>query len=559
MGKSCFPIFVLVLFLSGCFNKKPVNGSSVDSKTRNENPSGTPPLNITLPTSGEAGKQVEPEKVIPDIVHTTDPNSSEPVKDLGFRILESNVTNGPHTSTYDTASHPAFDWFVQDVCLNEHGNPTSDDPSTCARKRNLKIGEDVLYIHHNIEHDISLKNVPLMLGNAVRVHAQFDRAPFRSQSHGDVYDVLEGEGNIASTTSTSMFEWTRFWGRHEGSGDWTWQDGWVLFPLCVLFQNCPMEPVDKGYNRGTYNISGGTDTERWGNDFTYTWYGRGPFTYSSGKVLESVYSYHSNASSLADVVEKANNGKLSLEIYYFTKEYGLTRYENWNSPARCMVLFNDEEVCPEGNKSRQCNGAPSTLAYSTNGSLVGRSSCEDTSEHKELDLPLHPYWSGTSTDGLEVKASEITTRNLLHSGDFSRESTTGWTRYGESANWSVLSEEKNYFLRANCGSIACDKAQSIYQDLSPKQITETFYGYSVAHINAGALLRASVKGAQATLVVYLDSTPYMQKIQLSTEWNAVRFNFKADLSKVRNIRYQLFMHDPQANYDIDETYLAPMP
>lgn len=492
------------------------------------------------------------------------PVQSGNVLSSGFRVVQS--SSGVKSGLDIRQINPSFaiDWLLSDVCLDSGGKATGDDPAFCKSKRNLAIGEDVHYIRKDPATGMALTGLPLLLGYAPRVVKIFDRYPNRDFSVAtDIYDVYEADGSLLSATGTrnavdnnSNFT---FWGLQEGK-TWAWQDGWVFFPVCALFNACPVN-INGSSTSGSYAIASGTETAKGPVSASFTvWQKYDSYTYKSGKSLATMVSYHSNAKDAQDWVNRANQGKLAIEAFYFTREYGLTRYENWSSIPECQRLFPHlaNSKCVSGNYESGCTGANATQAWSTNGSWTVRAGCEEATHVEKVSEPIHAF-------GAPVGNAQVTSRNLLQNGDFAAVNMDWWFVYGGIQRSVQATSQGNRYASIRCPQQGCLLGEHIYQDAPVSSVTQTYFGYPKASIQNGVLLRASQDGAVARVLSFVIKANgqheiYSQTVQLGKTWSPVRFHFKKAFAPGDlYLRFALYPVTSGVTYDVDEAFLAALP
>jgi hypothetical protein len=237
----------------------------------------------------------------------------------------------------DSSSLP---YLVQEVCADPTGAALLIDPYNCPHDdtlRQLKIGEALPYHKHDQpgpEHPDGQQRkdsypVRDINGDLLSINP-FDSVPFDSfKSWHDgygLYRVADGWVSSRGTKDTSGYSQT-FYG-----ADCKTYNGWVFFPLSAL--------TPSGINPGQVEMPvHNEDWEQAGED----WPGKCPTTY--GKVLTtwdfvSGYPFSGIGSSPVkhiDAIRVIFGLSKSprfltqghLEIFYFTKLYGLTRWETW--------------------------------------------------------------------------------------------------------------------------------------------------------------------------------------------------------------------------------------
>jgi CubicO group peptidase (beta-lactamase class C family) len=421
-------------------------------------------------------------------------------------------------------SSGALDWLVSDVCIDESGKATPEDPAFCPRKRNYALGEDILYALGGSRGGLTVASWPLYSGYTARAVTSFDRAPLRNGLVSPLVDRGGGRGLTGEET-------------------WIWPDSWGLFPACLLRSTCSATSstlLTKGFTVWNFHQN---------------------FTYSDGKTLPTIVSHRFNASSRLDLSSRADKGTLAVEVLYFTKEYGLTRYETWASAPECRRLNPEArglpDVCLAGNADSGCNGAAATQEWSSQGPPVVRTACDEATQHQRLQAPRHPF-------GDLADRSQITSRNLIQNSDFSAPGMGSWVSHGKLST-KIRSQRGNRYATVSCPRDGCRSGENLYQDASVSTESGSHFVYPRASLQSGVLLKASQEGALARVVTFVirasgEYQTFEQLVKLGKEWAPVRYHFKRVFAPDdRALRLAIYPITPEVDIDVDEAFLATLP
>jgi hypothetical protein len=394
-----------------------------------------------------------------------------------------------------------YDYYVQDVCLDANGAPTTDDPYYCASRRNMVLDEPVRFwptdaswvqatfsAPFRVSPDDSIGVLhPFDFGNAPNINGSGHDAAFReftpwwgnlsatSHSGGwpiDGYDVLAARGGYASYVGTcdggggvqAFVHWSG------GPGTCETQDGWLLWD-----QNRLDATGSVAYDAvGTLRIE--SDANGWScpTDFmndAYTWWQIYDVTYTSGKTMQTLMSTHFNGSS----PDQAD----SFERFYYTKPYGRTRWEAFNRTPRADGYT--------GN----CNGPTYDAGYG-----MYRVDCRDWSTNGMSDPDGGWYPQAWPVDYGLAKG------NWLVNGDFGEANFGYFGRWNNTndnnPSWAYSEEtpggirQYNHFMTAQLTL----GAGSINQDV---QAPGVGYGW---WFQFGARVWADQPNSPATLVIW---------------------------------------------------------
>jgi hypothetical protein len=153
-----------------------------------------------------------------------------------------------------------------------------------------------------------------------------------------------------------------------------------------------------------------------------------------------------------------------IETFYFTKLYGVTRWEAWyptqqNRPPQAVVT---------------CNGLI-TVVYQ--GIPMTRVDCRDWSATQVIAPVVHPVWPVPDLNLLS---------NFHFSGSLSPWKTTGSAINAAVATSTTQDDRHVSYLSLGCRG-ACQPGQMIYQDIPISKVTSgTLYDYAIAAVSHGA-------------------------------------------------------------------------
>ena len=318
-----------------------------------------------------------------------------------------------------------LDYLIQNVCLDSNSKPTADDPSTCLHSRDLLPGEVLPYLKHDRDaqsHQIfQLSNsFPLLHSDGtVRVaqtldfvhhgagvsevaFVQFDR-------NYDGYNANQAATKFASIVGTadpSGGVQYMVADQPKGVGGCTLLDAWGLWDRQWL-TNQSQTPRNQSRSAGSTlfelnimrdslpNVPNSSNCPSFMNA-AFTRYELKPsMTFASGRTLKDVLAeFHFAGVNESD----ARSG----ERQFFTREYGLTRWEAWvkTSGAVPSQFCGAESPDPPTNFTQDGN---------VSWTMVD---CRDWS-HLSLDPD-----GGYRPQRLPIAPFLIAGGNLLDNGDF---------------------------------------------------------------------------------------------------------------------------------------------
>lgn len=109
----------------------------------------------------------------------------------------------PGSYTMEVPQNDLTDFLIQDVCVDQFDRPLAQDPISCVRRRDLRIGEDLPYAKYAARGwgagtAFSMQNsYPVWGGDFVRVVRTMNQNGAnsgRDYNVKDGYDIIENEG-----------------------------------------------------------------------------------------------------------------------------------------------------------------------------------------------------------------------------------------------------------------------------------------------------------------------------------------------------------------------------
>ncbi|WP_395678442.1 hypothetical protein [Inquilinus sp.] len=249
------------------------------------------------------------------------------------------------------------DFMIMDVCVDQHDQVLADqvpgDPG-CSRRRNIRAGEAIPYHLHNYPRPggpcpqrlgtVSKDNIPVTKDGVTRIISFYDRGVDHSCPHTDPdapsFGKLDAgrEGGSVQWADDRygyiMGSWSpvalSYWltpsceAAPDTSGRFRY--GWVIAPATLPPEGSGGFAV---FQSKLVNTRGGAEPaagcpKRYNKPFTL-WMHDG-FTYKSGHAMDSVISMRFSGSSPEG---DGPGAATQVEITYWTKEFGLTRWEKW--------------------------------------------------------------------------------------------------------------------------------------------------------------------------------------------------------------------------------------
>ena len=282
---------------------------------------------------------------------------------------------------YAQGGEELIDYLTQDVCIDSAGNAIAGDPANCGAHRNINIGEHSPYILTDVDHNNN--GATYFAFNSIPVHAtdntlkilisksgqgNFDSSyTYNFDAARDGYDLIDQTFNsyasIIRTSDGGCYD--QIWS-HDGSAASVADraGGWILFPYAGApssWSPSNFADVTTYHVQITQGLSNPACVN--GNSAGVTfWNAPASYTFETGKTLTAIKELHFAAADLS----QQNN---ALELYYFTKEYGATRWEAWQPQSLCFSQNgNDAPIChPENAATYPLQGRCSVLDVSSTG------------------------------------------------------------------------------------------------------------------------------------------------------------------------------------------------
>jgi hypothetical protein len=459
-------------------------------------------------------------------------------------------------------------WISKSVCVNSAGELLPVDPypgcPAGATIRKIRIGDPLPYANidqggfqRNDSYPVYDKN-----RNTLFMHT-FDFAPFvefnlYDGSDGyDVYKVMNGFVSYSNTRDGGGYG-TTFYGANCSLGD-----GWRLFPTTNFLSATERETVSAisgvYWEQTGQSFPGGCPARYGQTTTTYQWIPSKSFGGIGGhptKTMDALMVTHISG---------------NIERFYFTREYGLTRWEAWNRTA------------PTPAPTQYCSGPRSIIVK---GRQYYYADCRD--------------WSATTALlTSKVQPWPLVNANLLQYPHFSTGGFANnnqgqglWHRFypapGPVLNWSARVSTTGgdnrhgpgtAYLAMNCGANQCPSSgtQAVYQDIAiEKFCSQCSYVYGVNArreagdgdlflalqvVNNGAVVWQDVAGkrlrpdngaggyAQADSVVR--SSAFVSNVVTLPSLSGLR-------SPSAYVRF-LILPGTEGNFNIVDAYVNPMP
>jgi hypothetical protein len=302
-----------------------------------------------------------------------------------------------------------YDYLVQDVCIDDAGSITAEDPITCAKRRDIMLGEKSPYLltdtdtSNNATYQ-AMNSVPVRgTDGSIRIlYPKLNQGPFdksfrmtRFTESVDGYDLADiSNSDFVSMIRTSdggCFDqiWSRT-GKHQTVAQRA--GGWALFPLATPpGQWLPSQSEIIRTHKVQLTSGLGHCKNGSSRGITY-WTRAAPFVFNTGKTVSAITSSHFANARLSRV----NN---ALERFYFSREYGFTRWEAWVPQQRCVkergktaaICFPGRADYPPSLHGR-CNqnnkGSTGIAGLNRWGNQNWvRVDCRDLTNHIALDTP----------------------------------------------------------------------------------------------------------------------------------------------------------------------------
>ncbi len=452
--------------------------------------------------------------------------------------LKLKVTSGTDTRlgtyTLEPVTPPAmYDFMVPDVCLDSSGNVTSEDPAKCTNKRNIRIGESQPYLLSDFaarspgwnQPYQRVASFPVLYGSEIRIaqlrdfgrNSGITNGAFRDfDVSSDGYDILNAEGSYVSAIATRdpvtnkpNFMWL--------SPDCSAKDSWIFFPknltkgatshtdakLIGTYLPCSPNPNNYSLSLTVWN---------WYSDL---------IPYTSSKNLDTIQSWHHSGLNPSNTASNLH----AMEVFRFTKEYGLTRWEGWlteegGKDQFGFTLDQLKKSSEDYTYSQICDAGAPLDRY---GYMFYRWGCRDWSFVYPPDPkrgPVHAY-------SISLTKENASSHNLLQATESTQRADAGG---GSLLGWKTLALSGGKLPSLKAGGdattatnvptadnptpgnqyyvIKCTDAcgstnkRSMYMDVNPNdEILK--YGTSKITVQAGGIIRGPAKALNSSMVVHM--------------------------------------------------------
>lgn len=269
--------------------------------------------------------------------------------------------------SYGQIDPELYDYLVQDVCLDVAGEVTGEDPANCSFRRNLGVNENLPYLLTDWDQTAQIAyqtvsstpvlgldgHVRIMVSKSFPEEISSDFLFSFEPSRGDGYDLLD----INSRDFTSFIRtfdggcqdqlWAPALNLRDPRSPRERAGGWLLFPLAPA-PSAWSDVESKVHTIAKIQLSRSVTSPgcHSGESVAKTfWHPPEDYVFESGKILRAIKSEHFASPDLSS----AEN---SLELYYFTKEYGFSRWEAWVPRERC---YGTADKTPEGLLRPHCD------------------------------------------------------------------------------------------------------------------------------------------------------------------------------------------------------------
>jgi hypothetical protein len=452
-----------------------------------------------------------------------------------------------------------LDYLVQQVCDDGAGGHTAEDPVTCpTRARKLRVGESLPYHKWDIASgpgQIS-DSYPIadLQGRLRVVHTFFfnDTRDFRVP----VFDLADpATGRTGYDLSLADGTYVSFAGTYDPGRGWQpmWSDSFCeLADSWVIGSRTQTVPFSFTHTVTTLNTTSPQCPPNPDFGTSYTGWNYYPgVRYESGKLLDTIKTWHFNGPTI---------NASGIEQFYFTKEYGKTRWEAWSSqvPGPSAVAVTR---CP----SHTAGGVSvfgSTTYYLTDchdWSFIHPSPAGDwdPAVHWHVD-PL--YYSVNLLANTHMQCTDSEGVSGFCGALFTCRTTEPWNRIGN-LMWSFDPNIQAPHDSVNCALRFAipsgPSGQSVYQDIAGLPFGFTDYTFGTALWSpSGATLSATIRLYQ------LDGTRVVAFHDIPATIDGTRRVFKGSFtlsSSTTWLRFEVYPRTVNQTYVISESWVAPEP
>jgi len=307
------------------------------------------------------------------------------------------------------ANAELLDYLIQDVCVNASDIAIAGDPASCGSRRNIRIGEPSPYIVTDFDRGnnnatyFAMNSFPVlgMDGTVKVMHAKSGQGNFTA-NYAFNFDVARDGYDFTDTTNSGYASFVRtsdggcydqIWSRNGSAASMIDRaGGWILFAFAGLPSNWAQTNIA---HPTTYHVQLTPNRPGCQNGHstgTTYWNAPAAYQFETYKVLTAIRSDH----FANDTLSQSGN---ALERYYFTKEYGFTRWEAWMPQSRCFSErgSGDPSCHPENAAAYPLQGRCSIMNTSSTG-IPGldawggqywvRVDCRDQTNYIAINTPM---------------------------------------------------------------------------------------------------------------------------------------------------------------------------
>jgi hypothetical protein len=381
-----------------------------------------------------------------------------------------------HTQSSGDAA--AYNLLIQKVCVDAHDHTLPADPMTCpTHRRALRPGEPLPYHRYDQIHNQQHDSYPIVeLDGTLAVNNPFNYEPFDEfNANGDGFDLYEVHDGWVSTGQTrdgGGFT-TTFFG--EGCKPY---NGWVFFPASAIKSDGTVTagstyaPINSNYWEQNGQPFPGKCPPVFDRHSETSWSTLPGFAFGGihGNPVRKLTTLRSVHGFVDSAGFRAHG---HLEVFYFTQEYGTTRWEVWT--LKSQLASNPQQQHETMVAQQWCN-LPPEITYQGETFIV--TACRDWSA---LDILPQPE---------EAATWPLPGQNLLRNFHFAE----GWTNWTKSMTTMSLQnsntpKDTHYvqkslggqgvrYVRIDCKTSGCGDAPVLTQDV-PLANSGMAFGHAV--------------------------------------------------------------------------------
>ena len=462
------------------------------------------------------------------------------------------------------------DYLIQEVCV-VNGQVTALDPLYCpGTTRKLMIGEKLPYHKYDeaepsIYTQISdsfpigdiygrLRVVQTMFFTLDSAIPLFDASAFRhidpnNPSSATIgmasYDLAIADGNYTSIAGSydTGGGWKPFWSNAScGLGD-----SWIIAPKTYTI------PFGQGNNTSSINfLSPQCPTNNSFSDTLTIWNFYQGLGYHSGKFLDTIKSWHFAGNSV-------DSG--SIEVFYYTKQYGKTRWEQWATtpdPSTSSHILTKCGVTRGLDDQVQFGSTVYYLNFCHDWSFI--SPAAEGGWDPAINWHVDPLFNSVNLlQNTHMQCTNSSGSSGLCGTTYTCRTTAPWQRYGN-IHWELNQTGFTAQPSANCDlKIAIDAApngQSVYQDV---YVNSTSYPSS--EFTFGVALWAQ-QPASATIAVFelSSSGALIDSHTINVSLTSHRKFFSGSFVKspaTAALRFQIYPETVYNVYQMTDAWIAP--